>query len=242
MNHRTASGRTALRWLATAAGLAAISYGVLVAWSWTRYGRTRRGTAEESDPLLDQFMPVYDVVERHHVRIKAPADVTLAAAREMDLERSALVRLIFRTRGFFMGSGAARHVAPRGLLAQVRTLGWGVLAEVPGREIVMGAVTQPWKADVVFRSLPPDEFASFADPEHVKIVWSLRADPLGPGESVFRTETRAIATDAVARGLFRRYWAFVSPGVSLIRRLTLGPVKADAEQRASNLRIPLRSS
>jgi hypothetical protein len=183
-------------------------------------------------------MPAYDVVERHHVRINAPAEVTLAAASEMDLQRSALVRLIFRTRELFMGSRGTRDALPQGLVTQVRALGWGVLADVPGREIVMGAVTQPWKADVVFRSLPPDEFASFAEPEHVKIVWSLRADPLGPRESVFRTETRAVATDAVARARFRRYWALVSPGVSLIRRLTLGPVKADAEDRARIMRTP----
>ena len=54
---------------------------------------------------------------------------------------------------------------PRGLLALVKTLGWGVLAEIPGREIVMGAVTQPWMADVVFRPLPPGEFAAFHEPD-----------------------------------------------------------------------------
>jgi hypothetical protein len=239
MDRSRSFARTATRWLAVAAGLGALSYGALVAWSWTRYGRARPRKAEAADPLLDQFMPVYDVVERHQVRIKAPADVALAAASEMDLQRSALVRLIFRTREFFMGSRRTRQALPPGLLTQARALGWGVLADVPGREIVLGAVTQPWSADVVFRSLPPDAFASFAEPEHVRIVWSLRADPLGPCESIFRTETRAVATDAVARARFRRYWAFVSPGVGLIRRLTLGPVKADAEARA--LRIPLRS-
>ena len=28
-------------------------------------------------------------------------------------------------------------------------------------------------------ALPPDEFAAFDDPDYVKIVWNLRADPLG---------------------------------------------------------------
>jgi hypothetical protein len=39
--------------------------------------------------------------------------------------------------------------------------------------------------------------------------------------SIFRTETRAVATDAVARAKFRRYWSFLSPGISLIRRAVL---------------------
>lgn len=49
----------------------------------------------------------------------------------------------------------------------------------------------------------------------------------------FRSETRAVATDADARARFRNYWAFVSPGVSLIRRLSSGPMKREAERRAA---------
>jgi hypothetical protein len=107
-----------------------------------------------------------------------------------------------------------------------------VLAEVPDREIVVGAVTRPWEANVVFRALPPEEFAAFSEPGFVKIVWTLRADPVDDLTSVFRTETRAVATDAAARTRFRRYWAFASPGIALIRRLSLRPLKRDAERRA----------
>jgi hypothetical protein len=111
-------------------------------------------------------------------------------------------------------------------------LGWGILAEVPGRELIMGAVTKPWEPNPRFRALAPERFAAFDEPDYVKIVWSLRADAVGAQESIFRTETRAVATDDLARLTFRRYWAFVSPGVALIRRLSLGPLKADAERRA----------
>lgn len=62
----------------------------------------------------------------------------------------------------------------------MQALGWGVLHDDPGREVVMGAVTRPWEADVVFRALAPDAFASFAEPGYAKVVWALRADPLGP--------------------------------------------------------------
>jgi hypothetical protein len=121
---------------------------------------------------------------------------------------------------------------PRGLLAWVLALGWRVLAEAPGREIVVGAVTRPWEANVTFRALPPDEFAAFREPNYVKIVWTLRADPIGEAQSWFRTETRAVATDAASRAKFRLYWAFTSPGISMIRRLSLGPLKREAERRA----------
>ena len=103
---------------------------------------------------------------------------------------------------------------------------------MPGRELVAGAVTRPWEGDVTFQALPADEFAAFSRPGFVKIAWTLRADPVDDGTSVFRTETRAVATDATARERFRRYWAFASPGITLIRKLSLGPLKREAERRA----------
>jgi hypothetical protein len=176
-------------------------------------------------------MPQYEVLERHHIRVAAPAAFTFAAAREQDLFGLPLVRLIFKTREIVLGADAPERTQPRALLAAVRELGWGVLAERPDREIVMGAVTRPWEANVTFRALPPADFAAFREPGFVKIVWTLRADPITAQTSVFRTETRAVATDASARARFRRYWAFVSPGIWLIRRLSLDPLKREAERR-----------
>ena len=121
-------------------------------------------------------------------------------------------------------------------MATVQSLGWGVLAEQPDREIVVGAVTQPWKANVTFRSLPPDQFADYNEPGDVKIVWTLRADPVGDHHAVFMTETRAVATDPAARDRFRRYWAFASPGIAAIRWLSLNPLKQEAERRARALK------
>jgi hypothetical protein len=230
---RISRAQSAFRCLSIAAGAAAAAYATYAGVAWLRYGHATRSTPENEDALLDRFMPVYDVAERHHISVGAPADVTFAAACETDLQQSAIVRAIFRAREVILGSEPDAAVRPRGLLAVTKSLGWGVLAEVPGREVVMGAVTQPWKADVVFRPLPPDVFIAFDEPGYVKIAWTLRADPMGPGRSVFRTETRAVATDPSARAKFRRYWSFLSPGIIVIRQLMLRPVKAEAERRPS---------
>jgi hypothetical protein len=147
--------------------------------------------------------------------VAAPADVTLAAACEADVMQSPLIRAIFRTRELVLGSQPDKAERPRGIVAFTKSIGWGRLADVPGREIVMGAVTQPWNPDVVFRPLTAEAFATFNEPDYVKIVWTLRADPIGHGESVFRHETRVITTDSTARAKFRRYWAIFSPGIKL---------------------------
>jgi hypothetical protein len=194
-----------------------------------RSGVERRGG---DDALLDRFVPDYDVVERHDIRVAAPAGMTLAAACEQDLFHLPLVHAIFRAREIILRARPDGTPRPRGLLAAALSLGWGILAEVPGREIVVGAVTQPWEPNPTFRALPPEAFAAFAEPGFVKIAWTLRADPLDGSASIFRTETRAIATDATARARFRRYWAFASPGLALIRRLSVRPMKREAERRA----------
>jgi hypothetical protein len=180
--------------------------------------------------LLDRFMPVYEVVERHHVRVAAPAELTLSAACGQNLLQSPMVRGIFRAREIVLGATSDNRVHPRGLLAFAQSLGWRVLAGIPGREIVLGAVTKTWEPDVTFRPVPPDEFAAFAEPGYVKIVWTLRADSCGPDGSTFRTETRVSTTDTMSRARFRRYWAFFSPGIRIIRWMSLGSVKRDAER------------
>jgi hypothetical protein len=225
--------RRVVGWTAGGLGLAAVGYAAIVGAAWWRYGRTVSPAADDLDPLLDQFMPECEVAERHHVRVMAPPQTTLSAAAEVDLQQSATVRAIFRARELILGAQPDAAARPKGLLAEVQSLGWRVLAEAPGREIVVGAVTQPWLANVVFRGLTPDEFRAFREPDYVKIAWTLRADPAGPSESIFRTETRVAATDQTARRKFRWYWARFSPGIVLIRRLMLGQVKKEAERRAA---------
>ncbi len=220
--------RTALAGTAAAVALAATGYGVT---TWYRYGRvSRRGSGDE---LLDRFMPEFDVREHHQATVRAPAEVTYASARELDLRRAPLVRGLFRARQLFMGGRTAPARIERSFLDEVQALGWRVLAEEPGRELVMGAVTQPWLADVVFRGVAPEQFAAFAEPNFVKIAWTIGVAPLADGRSVFRTETRVVATDPSAQARFRRYWTLASPGIVLIRWEMLRLVKCEAERRAA---------
>ena len=225
--------RSAARWLAAGVGVAGAAYAAYAGITWYRYGHPARSKPGEEDALLDQFMPVYDVVERHHIRVDAPAAITLDAARQIDLQGSAIVRTIFRAREVMLGATPDCRPRPQELLTEMLSLGWGVLTEVPGHEVVVGAVTQPWEANVTFRALPPDRFAAFSEPGFVKIAWTIRADSTTATQSVFRTETRVVATDPTARQRFRRYWALLSPGIIVIRWGLLGPVKREAERRAS---------
>jgi hypothetical protein len=227
--------RPVFRWLSVAAAVAVGTYITYVGVAWRRYGRAPRPSPDEEDERLDQFMPSYDVVERHHIPVRAAADTTFAVACDMELMQSPVVRAVFEAREALLRSEPDTVARPRGLLGFTKSIGWGVLAESPGREIVMGAVTQPWQANPVFRPVAPNDFAAFSEPGYVKIAWTLRADPVGANESVFRTETRAVATDPAAREKFRRYWSLLSPGIVVVRLVMLRPLKAEAERRAQGL-------
>ena len=228
--------RSAGQWWSMSAGVAAAAYATYVGVTWLRYGQASPPAPENQDALLARFMPVYDIAERHHIRVAAPAEITFTTACKTDLQQSPIAGAIFRAREVILGSEPDAAARPHGVLALTKSLGWRALAEVPGREVVMGAVTRPWEANVTFRGLPPDEFAAFDEPGYVKIAWTLRADPLSSRESVFRTETRVTATDATARAKFRRYWSLVSPGIVAIRWVMLQPVKREAEREAVCLR------
>jgi len=195
--------------------------------TWLRYGQRR--PKDNPDTLLDRYLPNFDVQEVHEIRVAAPADFTFESLMTLDILQSPIVRAIFRGRELMLRADSKNDVDGASLLEQTQALGWRVLAEESGREIVMGAVTQPWESTPVFRSLSPAEFIAFKEPGYVKIAWTLVAEPIDSGRSVARTETRVSTTDAVARRRFRRYWSVFSPGVLLIRKESLRLVRRDAE-------------
>ena len=229
MNRRVA--RQAVQILAVFIGLSALLYASYETLAWYRFGHVRPQPG--ADVIVDRFMPAYEVREVHKVFVKAPAATTMEAARSISLDESPLIRAIFKGRQVLLRSKAVEAAQPRVFIRMAQSIGWRVLAQVPGREMVFGAVTQPWKANVVFHGVPPAKFAAFDEPGYVKIVWTMRADPIDESTSVFSTETRAVSTDASASAKFRRYWASYSAGIVLIRLAVLPMVKANAEHRVS---------
>jgi hypothetical protein len=226
--------------LAGGAALATAAFAGYVGMTWLRYG-TKKRLGDESDSLLDVYIPNYDVVERHQLKVSAPAELTLATACKLDSD-SPVMRALFTIRELALTCSTAnlRHEEdtlkesslPQELAARMKAIGWVVLAEIPGHEIVFGAVTQPWVARPIFQSVPPEKFAEFSQPGYVKIAWTLRTDPVNASECIVRTETRATTTDATARAKFRRYWSLVLPGIVLIRRILLRAIKQQAEHQA----------
>jgi hypothetical protein len=177
--------------------------------------------------ILDEYIPHPDVRERHEIVIHATAGRVMETARDFDIQSLRTVRAIFWLRAKLLGAKMAER-RPQGLIADMLALGWGRLAEEPGRYFIGGAACQPWKADVVFTPVPAVEFASFAAGDVVKIAWTLEVEQIGPERTRLSTETRAVATSDLARRRFQRYWRKYHIGIVLIRILLLRAVRRRA--------------
>jgi hypothetical protein len=211
----------------------AVTWGGYAAVTWRRYGRAHRAWGRP-DPL-DAFIPDPEVEEDQRMRVRASAAMTFRAARELDLQRSPVVRLIFRLRSLPARlRGSSARLERVGLVEAMLGIGWGVLLDVPDEQLfVAGAVTQPWAAEVEFRPLPADEFAAFDEPGYAKIIWTLEAQALSAHESEARTRIRVKTTDAAARSRFRRYWAMLSPGILLVHHELLRLLREQAANTAA---------
>jgi hypothetical protein len=194
--------------------------------------------------LLDQFLPRYDLAVAHAHVFRVPPTECFRAASEVDLFRAPLIRALLdlrglpqrlagtlKTRGRAATPGASRATFR---LKDMVGLGWTLLGETPGAEMVLGQVSRPWKAVATSTGSPmtPERFVSFDQPGFAKIATSLRVDPYGHRSCILTMETRVAVTDDASRRRFRRYWLLIGPFSALIRRTTIRRLAADLRRPA----------
>src|SRR5271167_4506877 len=127
-------------------------------------------------------MPRYDVRALHSTVVSADPSRTYAALRDIDLRRSRAIRCLFaiRTLPARLSRPRSSRATPgrhRSFLESALAQGWVLLEEIPGRELVIGTITQPWQPVVKFRGIPAAEFAAFTEPGFAKIAWSIAVEP-----------------------------------------------------------------
>jgi hypothetical protein len=182
--------------------------------------------------LLDVQLPTYDVVLTEHLVIEADTDVVFQTAKNFDFmtTRSLLVTAVMTARS--VPSRVLRRpvVTPQSLmLARDPDVlpGWLLLGEVPGREIVFGAVGTFWKPAIEWHDLPADRFADFAEPGWGKIACHLLVRPDGPDRSILSYECRTATTDPVSQAQMSRYWWLIRPFVSYVLRAVLRTIRGN---------------
>jgi hypothetical protein len=186
-----------------------------------------------AEPLLiDQFMPAYELAVVYSRVFRAPPERCFETVVDFDLLQMPVFRVLVGARGLphrlavaarRRGGQAEASSPPTFRLRDLPSMGWMLLGERPGAELVFGQVGKPWKPRGGWPTEPVTrtEFAAFDQPGFAKLVESTRIDPYGERSSIVTMETHVAVTDSDSRRRFRRYWLVVGPFSHLLRKTAL---------------------
>jgi hypothetical protein len=188
--------------------------------------------------LLDRFAPSWHFRERHHLTVRAAPDQAYRALRAVTAREVRLFRtLVWLRRLGRAGPATILNPPPDEPLLDVATRsGFLLLAEAPGREIVIGTVViAPAGAA---RPVEPEAYRTLSGRGWARGTMNFRVEPLETSRCVVTTETRVHASDALTRWRFGAYWVLIRAGSGLIRRMWLRAIarrarSAEREARSS---------
>jgi hypothetical protein len=188
--------------------------------------------------VLDRLVPTFQAVEGHATTIAASADQVWAALAQVTVGELGLFRLLMGLRvlpGRLRGRPRARFDAEEPLLGWAVRFGFTILGEEVRRELVVGAIGQPWRlaGGRAIAVAGGEEFAAFDRAGFAKMAANFRLGPIAGGRAIqLSTETRVACTDARSARRFARYWWLIRPASGAIRRRWLAAIKRRAERPA----------
>jgi hypothetical protein len=151
------------------------------------------------------------------VVIAATPDQVWAALSQVTVGELRLFRLLMGVHvlpGRLVRSPGARSDADEPLLGWAVRFGFTILGEDAPRELVFGAIGQPWRlaggrgATVA----GGQDFAAFDQAGHAKLAANFRLAPTVGGSAIqLSTETRVACTDPASARRFARYWRLIRP-------------------------------
>jgi len=185
--------------------------------------------------LIDEWMPAYDAVEHHALRIAAPRERVWATVRTMEFGKPWIIRGLMALRtlpALLTGAGRerARAAAGHGMEEGLLRAGFVLLDERVGEELLIGVAGKFWRPTGNVERVAAEEIRGFARPGFAVATWNFALAAEGDG-TVLSTETRVRCTDQASRRAFLRYWRVVGPFSALIRMELLKSIRRAAESR-----------
>jgi hypothetical protein len=180
--------------------------------------------------LIDSFAPKPDTVETHRITISALPGSVYRALWTADLGDSLTIKLLLGLRSLPEFAAHPSRSLPQNEKITLQTLidaGFGVLAEQPGKEIVLGVTGRFWRPTGNLSPFHREDFDAPVPRGLARAVWNFSVTGTAGGETILTTETRVICGDR-SRRKFRAYWFFVRPFSGLIRRIMLKKVRKTA--------------
>jgi hypothetical protein len=180
---------------------------------------------------LDEFAPIYQFREAVSIPVHAPPERVYRAVFDVTADEVPFYRtLVWLRRGGASGPESILN-PPEGesLISVALRTSFLKLAEVPGREFVMGTIVKAPRGVRLAAGSTPASFKALTQEGFAKATMHFAVEPQGPGWSLLKTETRVFATDPASRDVFARYWRVIAPGSAVIRLMWLRAIKVRAE-------------
>lgn len=182
--------------------------------------------------LIDSFAPKPDAREIHSILIAASRQTVYRALWTADLGGSPLIKFLLALRSMPAFIANPCRSRPRNQPITLQTIinsDFGMLAEKPDEEIVLGVTGRFWRPT---GNLSPFNRADFDRPVpagFARGIWNFTVSEAPNGRTMLRTETRVTCGDAASRRKFLAYWLIVRPFSGLIRLIMLKRVQKTAE-------------
>lgn len=154
-----------------------------------------------------------------------PPDRIFRAIKELTPAEIPLFRALLQIRSLparLAGKGGLRLTGERSLFERFLDAGFVLLAEVMGRELVVGRIGQFWKlwGGVFPKITGAEEFLAFDRPGYAKAAVNFHVDEsYSDGCVTVSSETRIFVPDPITRKKFATYWHVIYPGSAFIRRM-----------------------
>src|SRR5229473_7083608 len=129
--------------------------------------------------LIDSLAPNPDAVETHRVTINASPDVVYRALWTADLGGSPIIKFLLALRSLPEFFAHPCRTLPRNQKITLQTLidsGFGVLAEQPGKEIVLGVSGKFWRPTGNLSTFNRADFDEPVPPRLARAVWNFSVD------------------------------------------------------------------
>ena len=181
--------------------------------------------------LIDSFAPKPDAVETHSIVINATRETVYHILRTADLGSSFIIKVLLAVRSL-PGFIARSCAMPQNRKITLQTLiesGFGLLAEKPGEEIVLGITGRFWRPAGNVSPFNRPDFDRAVPAGLARGIWNFSVSERVPGRTVLTTETRVTCGDPASRRKFLAYWLVVRPFSGLIRLIMLKRVRKIAE-------------
>jgi hypothetical protein len=177
--------------------------------------------------LIEEAAPTPDAVEFHEIEVHASPDVVYRTLWSANLGASLVIKSLLALRSLPAAIiGRRRFFATSALTLQsVIDAGFGLVAEEPGREVLLGVTGMFWRPTGNVEPFDRVSFSRPIPPGMARALWNFRVVSAGGRKTILSTETRVTCGDMASRRKFRLYWFVVQPFSGLIRIIMLKAIR-----------------